>query len=77
MELKDIKESVLKAAAKIDLELMGGGDTPMELDSLSLMMLIYECETEFKIKFGLNDIDKGLSLNGFCGIIFKKLNGRI
>ncbi len=73
MDLTEVKTNILKIADKMNLVFPENADAPMALDSLGLMMFIYECETAFGIKFDFNDITQDLSVGGLCGLIYCKL----
>ena len=49
-------------------------DKPLsaELDSLALMMFIYEVEQAFSVKFGLADLDEKLTLGRLIELIASK-----
>jgi acyl carrier protein len=72
MTTEEIREKLLKIFDKMNLAKPSDESTEIALDSLSLMMFVYEVETAFGVKFGLGDMDGGLTLARLTALIASK-----
>lgn len=72
MNTNDIKNRLKLIFQKMNLEPPASDDAPLALDSLALMMFIYETENACSVKFGVNDLNTELSLEKLAGLIASK-----
>ncbi|MCL2062089.1 MAG: acyl carrier protein [Firmicutes bacterium] len=57
MKAEQIRQKLCAVLEKVNKQMPQADNMPFDMDSLALMMFIYEVENAFNIKFGLNDFD--------------------
>ena len=74
MTHEKIRERICKVFDKMNIEVPQSDTQALELDSVVFMMVVYEFENEFSVKFNINDFSGGAepTLESLIGLIVKK-----